>query len=142
MCISIPVYSIYLQVMSNLHTHTLLFLLGVSFILAEVGKVEGIGKVWNEYESSLHWNHLNLVFLDKYFTFNLNILEWMFEFAVFWLSNLFLWDEFRNLKMNTIQVFLLLKVVELYYRFMYVHCILYNVYSLRRNQTCGKIFLI
>ena len=50
MCISIPVYSVYLQEMSNLHTHTLLSFWGVKCFGLR-GEDEGIGKVWNEYES-------------------------------------------------------------------------------------------
>ena len=52
MCISIPVYSIYLQMMSNLHTHVTVSFGGVMYSSLREGMVEEIGKVWNEYESS------------------------------------------------------------------------------------------
>ena len=76
MCISIPIYSIYLQVMSNLHTHTHITVSfgGVMyFVLRGEGRRnwEGMEWIWIIW---LYWKHLNLVFIDKYFIFNLNIL--------------------------------------------------------------------
>ena len=76
MCFSIPVYSIYLQVMSNLHTHThvTISFRGVMYVgLREKVRInwEGMEGMWI---IRLHWNHLNPIILDKYFTFILNIL--------------------------------------------------------------------
>ena len=79
MRISNSVIGIYLQVMSNLHTHTLHTLVTVSFGGVMYFGLRGEGRrYWECMEwiwiICLHWNHLNQVFLDKYFTFNLNIL--------------------------------------------------------------------
>ena len=79
MCISIPVYSIYLQGMSNLHTHTLHTHVTVQFggviYFGLRGKGrrnwEGMEWIWIKW---FHSNQMNLVFLDKYFTLNFNIL--------------------------------------------------------------------
>ena len=55
------------------HTYTLLFRFEVYFGLIGEGRRnwEGMKWIWFIW---LHWNHLNLVFLDKYFTFKSNIL--------------------------------------------------------------------
>ena len=52
MCISIPVYSLHISAsdVKSAHTHITVLFGGVMYAGLR-GKVEGIGKVWNEYES-------------------------------------------------------------------------------------------
>ena len=81
MCISIPVYGIHISAIDvkTAHTHVTVSFWGVMYFdLRGEGRrnLEGMEWIWIIW---LYWNHLNLAFLDKYFTFNLDILYYMYN---------------------------------------------------------------
>ena len=76
MCNSIPVYSIYLQVMSNLHTHTrYCFVWGCNVFWLKRGRQKELGRYGINMNHMIALKSLESSFLRQIFTFDLNILD-------------------------------------------------------------------